>query len=42
MQLLEDEGMRQSLIAKGKARAATFSWENTAQKMIDIYMKFVP
>ncbi|MGY6559833.1 MAG: glycosyltransferase family 4 protein [Nitritalea sp.] len=40
--VLSDAMLRKELIEKGHRRAASFSWENTAQKMIDIYMKFVP
>jgi alpha-1,3-rhamnosyl/mannosyltransferase len=36
--LIENESLRQNLIAKGKQRIKKFSWNDTAQKTLDLYM----
>lgn len=35
--VLEDEALRTSLVAKGRERARSFSWEETAEKMVALY-----
>ncbi|MBE6398873.1 MAG: WecB/TagA/CpsF family glycosyltransferase [Lentisphaerae bacterium] len=35
--ILTDEDYKQTLIAKGRAQAARFSWQNTANGLIEIY-----
>ena len=35
--ILENESLRNSLIEKGIERSRQFTWENTAQKVINIY-----
>lgn len=35
--LIQDETLRQNLIARGRVRAASFSWDNTARQTLDIY-----
>lgn len=35
--LLDDESLRQSLIKKGKAHAASFSWEKMVKQVHDVY-----
>ncbi len=37
LRLLEDPALRQSLSIKGKARAATFTWQETARKTLEVY-----
>lgn len=37
MRLLDDEGMRQRLITGGLQRAARFSWQNTAEGVLEVY-----
>ena len=36
-QMADDEGLRASLGARGRARAATFSWERTARDTLAVY-----
>jgi glycosyltransferase involved in cell wall biosynthesis len=36
---LNDKTLRQEMMAKGRARAATFTWENTARKTIGTYAR---
>lgn len=36
---LNDKTLRQEMMAKGRARAATFTWANTAHKTIDAYAR---
>lgn len=35
--LLEDDGLRQALIAKGRARAREFTWAKTAGQLLEMY-----
>jgi glycosyltransferase involved in cell wall biosynthesis len=35
--VLTDEGLRQSLVEKGLARARQFTWEETARKTLEVY-----
>ncbi len=37
--LLEDQSLREEYIAKGLTQARKFSWENTAQKTLEVYDK---
>jgi len=37
--LLQDETLRRSLVKKGKARVAQFTWEETARKTLEVYGK---
>lgn len=37
--ILESESLRKSLIKKGIERSKQFTWENTAQKVINLYME---
>jgi len=37
--LLQDEALRRSLVKKGKARLAQFTWEETARKTLEVYGK---
>ena len=39
--VLEDNDLRENLIAKGRARAAEFSWKRTAEKTIEVYNRVV-
>ncbi len=39
--VLQDEVLRQKMIAKGLARATEFSWEKTAQQVLQIYKQCV-
>jgi glycosyltransferase involved in cell wall biosynthesis len=36
-EVLLDEGLRQSLIARGREQAAKFSWKRAAREVLDIY-----
>ena len=36
-ELLKDDDMRQDLIEKGLDRAASFSWQRTAQETLHVY-----
>lgn len=36
---LSDDGLRESLIARGHANAARFSWEKTARQTLEVYAK---
>ncbi len=38
--LATDDALRNGLIAKGLARAAAFSWRNTARQVLDVYQRF--
>jgi len=35
--LLDDEAARDALVARGRRRAASFSWEACAQGLTDLY-----
>jgi alpha-1,3-rhamnosyl/mannosyltransferase len=37
--LLDDDGLRHSLVARGRARAAGFSWERAARAILDGYLR---
>ena len=37
--LLESQSMREKYAAKGLIQARKFSWENTAQKTLEVYDK---
>jgi glycosyltransferase involved in cell wall biosynthesis len=37
--MLAEPSMREDLIARGRARAAEFTWENTARLTLDVYRK---
>ena len=37
--LLTNDGLRQALVAKGQLRLKEFSWDKSAQKMIDLWTK---
>jgi alpha-1,3-rhamnosyl/mannosyltransferase len=37
--ILGDEALRQTLVRRGKARAAEFSWERSVQAIHDGYMR---
>ncbi|MGB3637289.1 MAG: glycosyltransferase family 1 protein [Rivularia sp. (in: cyanobacteria)] len=39
--LQEDDAYRNSLITKGLARAKTFTWENTAEKIVNVYEQII-
>lgn len=39
-ELLTDETLRQTLIAKGKAHVATFSWQRMAEQTLAVYEKY--
>lgn len=41
VRLLEDEDLRQSLVAKGKRRVLEFDWESTAVKTLGFYQSVV-
>jgi glycosyltransferase involved in cell wall biosynthesis len=36
-ELLSDGNLRQTLATRGRARAATFTWERTAQRTYELY-----
>ena len=38
-QILSDEGLRARLISRGRARASTFSWEESVQRVLTIYRR---
>lgn len=39
--VLTDEGLCQSLVERGLARARQFTWEETAQKTLAVYERVV-
>jgi glycosyltransferase involved in cell wall biosynthesis len=42
IELLENEGERLCLSAKGRKHSAQFSWERTARSTLDVYRKLLP
>jgi glycosyltransferase involved in cell wall biosynthesis len=41
MRLIEDTALRETLIAKGFAHAATFTWDASAKKLVDVYTQLI-
>ena len=41
LRVLEDDGLRAELVAKGLARAADFSWEETARQTHALFAEIV-
>jgi glycosyltransferase involved in cell wall biosynthesis len=41
LRLIEDDGLRAELRARGQARAAGFSWERSAQATLEVYREAV-
>jgi glycosyltransferase involved in cell wall biosynthesis len=37
LKIIGDESLRRELIKKGKARAALFTWDNTARKTLEFF-----
>jgi glycosyltransferase involved in cell wall biosynthesis len=41
LQLVENQGLKQNLAAKGNARAKQFTWEDCAKKTLKVYQQFI-